>query len=136
MSFRKRLRRLRLENDLTQAQLAKIFGLNETGSTIASWEQGRSRPNIEEIVKLASFFEVSVDYLLCVTDDKQPYKRHYFSIQELKNAGIVVDDGLESHDVIKFKQLMTKEDITAEFLEEILPIIRELKKRFSADGSK
>jgi len=93
VSFRKRLRRLRLENDLTQAQLAKIFGLNETGSTIASWEQGRSRPNIEEIVKLASFFEVSVDYLLCVTDDKQPYKKHYFSIQELKNAGIVVGDG-------------------------------------------
>jgi DNA-binding XRE family transcriptional regulator len=44
MSFRKRLRRLRAEKDLTQAELAKVFGVAPT--TIASWEQGRSRPEV------------------------------------------------------------------------------------------
>ncbi len=136
MSFKKRLRGLRLEKDLTQAELSKVFGLGASGSTVASWEQGRSRPDIEEVVKLANFFDVSVDYLLCVTDDKRPYERYYFSIQELKNAGILIGEGIENHDVIKFRQLMTQEDITPEFLEEILPIIREIKKRLPANGSK
>lgn len=67
MSFRERLRRLRAEKDLTQAELAKVFGVAPT--TIASWEQGRSRPDIEEIALIANYFGVSVDYLLCLTDE-------------------------------------------------------------------
>ena len=70
MSFRERLRRLRAEKDLTQAELAKVFGVVPT--TIASWEQGRSRPDIEEIALIANYFGVSVDYLLCLTDEKRP----------------------------------------------------------------
>lgn len=126
MSFNKRLRRLRLSEDLTQAELAKAFNVGPT--TIASWEQGRSRPNIEEIAQIARFFKVSVDYLLCLTDEKRPSERYYYSIGELKDRGLLVSEGTQDHDVIKFKELMAEEDISPEFLREILPIIRYLKK--------
>lgn len=126
MSFRERLRRLRVEKDLTQAELAKVFGVAPT--TIASWEQGRSRPDIEEIALIANYFDVSVDYLLCLTDEKRPDERLYYSIRELKDRGlVVVCDSAYDRDVIKFKELMAEEDITPEFLREILPIIRYLK---------
>jgi len=125
MSFKERLRRLRAEKDLTQTELAKVFGVAPT--TIASWEQGRSRPDIEEIALIANYFGVSVDYLLCLTDEKRPNERLYYSIRELKDRGLVVSDSAHDRDVIKFKELMAEEDITPEFLREILPIIRYLK---------
>ena len=39
----------------------------------------------------------------------------------------MVSDSAYDRDVIKFKELMAEEDITPEFLREILPIIRYLK---------
>lgn len=41
--------------------------LNTTYGTIANWELGRSTPNDENIEKLATFFNVSTDYLLGIT---------------------------------------------------------------------
>lgn len=129
MEFKERLRKLRLEKDMTQADLAKIFEVSTT--TIASWEQGRSRPNIQEIAEIAIFFGVSVDYLLGLTEEKEPAMKYFFSVHELKSRGLVGEEAAaEDTDVIKFKNLMAEEDITAEFLEEIMPIIRELKKHF------
>lgn len=128
MEFKERLRGLRLEKDMTQADLAKVFELSTT--TVASWEQGRSRPNIEEIAQIATYFNVSVDYLLGLTEEKRPNEKYYYSMHELRNQGLLVSDrtAAADTDVIKFKRLMAEEEITPEFLKEILPIIRELKK--------
>lgn len=57
-----RLRQLRKERGLTQAQLAAILVSGE--STISQWENGRRQIDIETVERLASFFGVSVDYLL------------------------------------------------------------------------
>lgn len=38
--------------------------LNLSGSTIADWKRGKGKPSAEAIVKFASFFNVSTDYLL------------------------------------------------------------------------
>lgn len=64
--FAKRLRKLRLEAELTQAELAKRLGLDHT--TISSYERGVSTPNHELLAKIASVFGVSVDYLLGHTE--------------------------------------------------------------------
>lgn len=52
--------------ELTQKAIAVLLGVGET--TFASWEQGRSEPPAEMIVKLADIFEVSTDYLLGHTE--------------------------------------------------------------------
>lgn len=56
------LRRLRKERNLTQEQLAEIFGLSQ--STIASWEKGTRQPVTEFIPTIAEFFGVTTDALL------------------------------------------------------------------------
>ncbi len=61
-----RIKELRKEKGLTQKQLAVLMNKSETG--LASWEQGLSEPNINDLRLLCKIFEVSADYLLGLTD--------------------------------------------------------------------
>ncbi len=60
--FSKNLKTLRKQKRLTGAKLAQK--LNISHSTLASWETGRHIPHLEDIIRLADFFEVSIDELL------------------------------------------------------------------------
>lgn len=57
-----RLKELRKENRITQKELAKTIGYEQT--IISMWESGTREPSNETLIKLADFFNVSVDYLL------------------------------------------------------------------------
>ena len=61
-SFYNRLKKLRVENDLLQKNLAQMLGLAQT--TIANYEQGKRFPDEETLQKIADFFNISLDYLL------------------------------------------------------------------------
>ena len=60
--FTARLKELRNDKNLSQADLANLTGL--TQGAIAYWETGQRIPNAKAIIILASFFDVSTDYLL------------------------------------------------------------------------
>ena len=60
--FGERLKDLREERDLTQAELAGILGV--APNTISRWERGITRPRYNVLLKIAEFFNVDVDYLL------------------------------------------------------------------------
>lgn len=68
--FQIRLKELRDSHGLSQSDLAKNLHTNQ--STVAMWENGTNRPRNATLEKLASFFNVSVDYLLGRTDEKSP----------------------------------------------------------------
>lgn len=61
------LKALRKEKGLSQDELGAI--LNVSQRCYASWEQGRTEPNIDMLIKLANIFECSVDYLLGRAND-------------------------------------------------------------------
>lgn len=63
----KRLRDLRTGIQMTQVELAKIVGTQQ--STINRYEQGLSVPGPEIFVRYADYFDVSMDYLYCRTDE-------------------------------------------------------------------
>lgn len=56
------LKKLRLTKNLTQEEFSKILGTNR--ATLANWETGRTEPDATTLSNIASFFNVSVDYLL------------------------------------------------------------------------
>lgn len=64
--FSDRLKNLRVESNLTQSQLAKIF--NTTQRRISYFEIGKVEPDLETLCSIAKFFNVSTDYLLGLTD--------------------------------------------------------------------
>lgn len=56
------LARLRQDHRMTQAELAKIIFVSS--GTISNYEKSVHYPDIEKLVALADYFDVSVDYLL------------------------------------------------------------------------
>lgn len=62
MSFDKKLKALRLENEMTQEYIAQH--INVSRSTIAGYETKNRQPSHEKLTALANLFHVSVDYLL------------------------------------------------------------------------
>ena len=60
--FCKKLRELRDERGISQANMAKAIGTYQ--QTVARWEKGITEPDTEMIAKICLFFNVSADYLL------------------------------------------------------------------------
>ena len=66
--FYKRLKELRKEQCLSQDKLAEL--LNVSRQSYSRYENGISEPELNTIVKIADIFNVSLDYLLCRTNNK------------------------------------------------------------------
>lgn len=62
MSFSKKLKELRIKNNLTQTDLGEKIYLSRT--TISKYEQGKMEPDIDTIIELSNIFKVSIDELL------------------------------------------------------------------------
>lgn len=60
--FETRLKELRKKANITQVEFAKQFHISK--GTIAMWETGKRQPDYESLIKLADYFNVSLDYLL------------------------------------------------------------------------
>lgn len=60
--FQERLIEQRKLNKLTQRQLADILNISQP--SYIRYENGTAEPNLTNLVKLADYFDVSVDYLL------------------------------------------------------------------------
>lgn len=68
-----RIRNLREDNDLKQEDLAKL--LNCTQACYSNYENGKRDIPTEVWDALANFYNVSVDYLMCRTNKKEPYPK-------------------------------------------------------------
>ncbi len=71
MMFR-RLRDMREDRDLTQAQMADFLKIHQT--TYSDYEIGKLNVPIDVFIKLAEFYHTSIDYLAEVTDNPKPYR--------------------------------------------------------------
>lgn len=63
-----RIKQLRLERGLTKVQLAKDLGVNKR--TILRWEHDMMSMSLKNAVKVAEFFEISLDELVKLGNDK------------------------------------------------------------------
>ncbi|MBQ6236511.1 MAG: helix-turn-helix transcriptional regulator [Clostridia bacterium] len=66
MDYRKRIRDLREDHDKTQSEIAAMLGTSQT--MYARYERGASELPIRHLIKLADYYKVSTDYILCRTD--------------------------------------------------------------------
>lgn len=63
----KRLIDLRIDNDLTQSDVAQV--LNKSQQGYAHLENGRANISVDDIIKLCKFYKVSSEYVLGFTDE-------------------------------------------------------------------
>ena len=57
-----RIKDLREDRDMRQSDLALAVGIDQR--TISNYETGKTNPDSEALIRLAEFFEVSIDYLV------------------------------------------------------------------------
>lgn len=62
----KRVKQLAELNNMSITELQKVLGLGKT--SLYKWNYEDKIPKIDKFIKIADYFNVSVDYLLCRTD--------------------------------------------------------------------
>ena len=84
IKFNIRLKELRIENGETQKELAKSIEVGRT--TISEYESGKIVPKQEGLLKLANHFNVSVDYLTGVSNERATRKQNASDLDALLNT--------------------------------------------------
>ena len=72
MNYRERIRLVREDRDLTQAQLGQVLNKSQQGYNHI--EAGRAELKIEDLVKLCRYYDLSADYLIGLTNKAKSYK--------------------------------------------------------------
>lgn len=81
--FTERLKVLRAKKNMSQTALANELGINQ-GQVISFYETGSRTPDLEMLIKIANYFNVSTDYLLGLSD--------YENSSELTNTEFVLNE--------------------------------------------
>ena len=68
-----RFKDLREDNDLSQADIAKL--LDTTQQTYSLWERGDREMPLHHAITLAKFYNVSMDYITSLTNNKKGGRR-------------------------------------------------------------
>ena len=72
VDYRIRLRNVREDRDLTQAEIGRVLNKSQQGYNHI--EAGRAELKIEDLVKLCQFYNLSADYLIGLTNHSKSYK--------------------------------------------------------------
>jgi transcriptional regulator with XRE-family HTH domain len=65
--FNKRLRKLRLEREIMAKTLAELLGI--TYRNYQRYERGELEPNVDAIISICKFYQISADWLLGISDN-------------------------------------------------------------------
>lgn len=66
---------MREDRDLNQTAVAKMLGMSQTG--YSKYETGENDIPTWVLIKLAQIYNTSVDYLLGLTNESEPYPKNY-----------------------------------------------------------
>ena len=73
MTYNERIREIREDNHLTQQKIADLLHIGQR--TYADYESGKTRIPVDSIMKLAKFYNVSVDYITGASNIKTEYPK-------------------------------------------------------------
>lgn len=96
----KRIKFLRERYGYSQREIAEVLGTDR--SLIALWENGYANIALKQLIKLAYFYQVPIDYLLGIIDEIDSYSYHFISDMNLINIGL------------KLKEIRKKANLTQE----------------------
>lgn len=68
-----RLKQIRKERNITQLKLALDLSLNQ--NSISRYESGAHEADYATLIRIADYFNVSLDYLLERSDDPSPFRK-------------------------------------------------------------
>ncbi len=81
MKYYSRLKSLRLEAKLSQADVSKVLQCSQVG--YGMYELGKRKISVEKMIQLARLYHTSLDYLVGLTDEREPYDDAHTSDDEV-----------------------------------------------------
>lgn len=87
--FYERIKELRLSLGINQVQFAKK--LNVTKQCISNWENANLQPSIDMLIRIATTFSVSTDYLLGL-NDKPTLNAEGLTTEQILHLRAIIDD--------------------------------------------
>ena len=115
-TFGDRLRKLRSENNFNQASFGELLGelmgvKRVSSSVIGAYERNEREPTYDMLRTIANYFNVSLDYLLCNSDEK------------LRVEDFIKQDSYELSDLLtKYKITLSGEELSPNQIQRILDI--------------
>ncbi len=73
MNYRERIKNVREDRDLTQAQIGKVLNKSQQGYNHI--EAGRAELKIDDLILLCKYYDLSADYLIGLIDKPKSYKQ-------------------------------------------------------------
>ena len=73
MTYSERIRSLREDADKTQAQIAGLLQVGQR--TYCDYEKGKTRIPVDSLIRLAKLYNVSLDYICGVSDEKREFPK-------------------------------------------------------------
>ena len=71
MKYNERIRAIREDSDMTQQQIADILHVGQR--TYSDYESGKTRIPVDSLILLAKYYNVSMDYISGISNNKKPY---------------------------------------------------------------
>ena len=104
------LKKLREEKKLTQIQLSNKFDGIYSDATISKWERGLSIPNIDDLKRLAMYFNITIDEILNgARYEEVDFKEKYFIYENNWASRFSHDDDLYK-DPVKYWNFIKEEE--------------------------
>ena len=94
--FGKRIRKLRLEQNLKQKDLAAKLGIST--SSVGMYERELRQPDAEILKKIADFFNVSIDYILCNSDKRDHSELTYKDNRNIAKTLDMLKDQIDNNE--------------------------------------
>ena len=69
----RRIKDLREDHDKKQIEIAKIIDISQ--QYYSEYEKGNRPIPVDKLIKLAIFYDTSIDYIVGLTNETKPYKR-------------------------------------------------------------
>lgn len=69
MNLGSRLKKLRIEKNISQQELANYLSISR--QAISNWETDRTQPNIETLIKLCNYYNISIDSMFSEAEKKE-----------------------------------------------------------------
>lgn len=113
------LEKIRKDAGMNMREAAR--GLEIPYTTYVSWEKGDREPNSEMLIKLAEFFDTTIDYLIGRTDDPEG--------MDTQNAPAETSRRAPPENDIKFALFGGSDDITDAMYQEVKTFAAFVKKR-------
>lgn len=117
MDIGKQIKRLRKERKYTQAHLAELLGTKPT--TVASWEQGRNKPLMDKVQKMAIIFNVPISEIVGGEENDTPSNVIYPLSDSLQRVTIPIIGEIACGDPITAEENI--EGYTEETFEKPIP---------------